>query len=227
MAPTYEIYRLKVSNGIFTNFTYIIVDNFTKLAAIVDPSWDMDLISDVIQRLNIRLKSILITHSHYDHTNLVSPLVERYEAAVFMHQAEIMDYQFECDNLTAFLDLEVLALGSTSIVCIWTPGHTSGGSSFLLSNDLFTGDTLFSEGVGVCFPENGGNPKDLFKSIQRLKTIIRNDVLIHPGHSFWVEPNLSFREIYETNIYLHFNRQDDFVAFRMRENQPPLFKWLD
>lgn len=225
MPRTYEVHRLKVSNGFFINFTYLILDTFTRSAAVVDPSWDLARIDGLIKGLEAKLKKILITHAHFDHTNLVSPLVERYGSEVFMHRSEVAGPGFGRGMLAPFRDLDVIYLGLTPIVCIRTPGHTSGSGSFLLPNDLFTGDTLFSEGVGVCFPETGGNPSDLFRSVQRLKAVIRDNVIIHPGHSFWVEPGLSFKEIYETNVYMHFKRRADFVAFRMRQNQPPLFNW--
>lgn len=222
---TYKIYRLKVSNSIFINYTYLIVDNLTLLAAIVDPSWDLELVAETIQKLNVKIKSILLTHSHHDHVNLVPLLTENYEPDVFMHRTEIRDYQFQCKNLKGFSDREVLILGNTSIICIWTPGHTSGSSCFLLTDDLFTGDTLFSEGVGICQPESGGNPKKLFQSTQRLKSIIRDNIFIHPGHAYFHEPGLTFQELYNTNLYLHLDNEKDFVSFRMREHQPPILDW--
>ena len=220
----YQIHKLKVSNNMFINFTYIIVDTSTKSAAIVDPSWDLTLITDTLDQEGADLKAILLTHAHVDHVNLVKPLVSSYHPTVYMHQAEIHHDRFQCDNLIGVSDLEEIVLGDTSIVCVWTPGHTVGSTCYLLKNDLFTGDTLFSEGVGVCFSERGGNPRELYKSTQRLKSMVPDHIRIHPGHSFGYDTGRPFCDVYKTNIYLHLN-EEDFVAFRMRANQPALFGW--
>ncbi len=215
----YDIHRLKLTNGVFQNYTYIIVDKATRNAACVDPAWEFESISNKLLALNAELKLVLLTHSHHDHTNLVSPIIQNYNSKIYMHISEINDYGFNCTNLIEFRDNEVIKLGNTIIKTIWTPGHTSGSSCFFLGGDIFTGDTLFIEGVGVCIPEIGGDPQNFFDSIQHIKKLLHMNTNVHPGHSFGETPGQPFRDLFDKNIYLHIDDKDLFNNFRMRFNQ--------
>lgn len=223
---TYEVHSLRVTNSVFINYSYIIVDKQSKKAAIIDPSWEFETITDKINELCVDLKLILLTHSHFDHVNLVSKIQTYYDAEVYMHQREIIDYKYICKKLNAFENFTVIALGKTIIQSIWTPGHTTGGSCFLLGSDIFTGDTLFNEGVGVCIPEYQGCAKKLFFSTKQLKSILQNDTFVYPGHSFLSPPGKKFKELLKINIYLHFDALEDFEMFRMRESHLSLFRFV-
>ncbi|WP_268964163.1 MBL fold metallo-hydrolase, partial [Paenibacillus sinensis] len=78
-------------------------------------------------------------------------------------------------------------LGDTQITCILTPGHTYGSACYLTSDHLFTGDTVFIEGCGLC-DTVGGDPEQMFHSIQRIKSAINPMVQIFPGHSYGKNP---------------------------------------
>lgn len=215
----YDIHTLKVTNGIFQNYTYIIVDQLTRFAACIDPAWEFSAISNKLFELQAELKLVLLTHSHHDHTNLASAITKKFNSQVYINTIEIKDYGFNCQNLIGFMDNDLIRLGNTNIQTLWTPGHTSGSSCFLLSGDIFTGDTLFIEGVGICIPELGGCPTSFFNSIQRIKSIVPLSSHIYPGHSFGENPGLSFGNVFDKNIYLHIKNKDHFKNFRMRANQ--------
>jgi glyoxylase-like metal-dependent hydrolase (beta-lactamase superfamily II) len=147
---TYEVYQLEVGYPYLYNFNYIIVDSLSRHAAVVDPAWDQDLIMQTIRQLDVKLEAILLTHSHIDHVHLARPLVQRFSCQVYMSAQEIEYYNFQSGNLCPVQDFEKIALGTTQIICLLTPGHTAGSTCFLLSNSLFTGDTVFIEGCGIC-----------------------------------------------------------------------------
>ncbi|MED3024746.1 MULTISPECIES: MBL fold metallo-hydrolase [Bacillus cereus group] len=222
MGNTYNIFQLKVSSGSIINYCYIVLDRISRKSAIVDPAWDLDIIEDKLVELQTIPTHILLTHSHYDHVNLVNPLVERYGSKVFMSAKEINFYKFDCHNLNELEDFETISLGNTLIQGILTPGHTAGGMSFLLSDSLFTGDTLFTEGCGLC-DTFGGSPYEMFRSIQKIKKYVKPSVNIFPGHSYGKQPGLTFGHLLKNNIYCLFKDIDQFVAFRMRKNQKNLF----
>lgn len=202
------------------NYMYIIVDIASRRAAIVDPAWDLELITNLFSELEVEPAFILLTHSHFDHVNMVEPLVERYGSSVYMSEKECNYYHYDTPHLERFHDMDMLYLGDTKIQCFVTPGHTAGGSCFLLSGDMFTGDTLFTEGCGVCHME-GGSADRMFESFQRLKRLIDPNVRIFPGHSYGQSPGCMFGELQKYNIYIGLDVKKHFVDFRMRKNQKP------
>lgn len=89
-------------------------------------------------------------------------------------------------------------LGSAVIL---TPGHTAGGICFLLKDSLFTGDTIFMEGCGICNLD-GGSPEKMFESIQKLKGFVSNDIKVFAGHSYGRQQGIKWKELLSENLYL-------------------------
>lgn len=213
----YFIKQLKVRFLPIRNFIYIIIDEASRQAAIVDPAWETETIISAIEGLSITLTTILLTHSHFDHVNAVKPLLERFPARAYMAAEEMDFYGFQCDRLNAVRHHDVIKLGQTQISCLFTPGHTAGGICYLLPDALFTGDTIFTEGCGIC-NARGGDPEKMFESVQMIKTTINPNVRIYPGHSFGKEPGQPLETLMKDNIYFQFDRKDQFVNWRMRKS---------
>ncbi|WP_226001903.1 MBL fold metallo-hydrolase [Paenibacillus sp. BJ-4] len=222
MSLTYHMEQLKVRFMNFINYVYFVMDKKTRDIAIVDPSWDLLKVESYIQQLNGDLKAILLTHSHFDHINLVNSLLEKYNPQVFMSIEEIDFYNFRCRNLYPLKDGSSIKLGETEIISLLTPGHTVGSVCYLLSDHLFTGDTVFIEGCGLCDP-NGGDPEELYHSIQKIKREIDGSIQIYPAHSFGKAPGFSLDHLMDENIYFQFTNKKHFIEFRMRPNQKGLF----
>ena len=107
--------------------TIVILSQTAQKSAIaVDPSWEIDKITDKLHELDVDLSAILLTHSHYDHVNLAEPLQQIYHSDIYMSSAEIDFYQFRCRNLIALEDGQTFAAGGFIIRSILTPGHTVG-----------------------------------------------------------------------------------------------------
>lgn len=202
----------------FKNYCYIIIDTTTNFTAIIDPAWELTTIEKLLKKINANLVTILLTHSHFDHVNLVKPLLEKYDSQVVMSAKEIDYYKFTCRNLTPIENGDSLKLGNTDIKCLLTPGHTAGSTCFLLSDSLFTGDTIFTEGCGSCNTA-GGNPEEMYSSIQMIKNTVPPDISIYPGHSFGKTPGHSLSHLLKENIYFHIDKLEHFISFRMRKNQ--------
>ncbi|PWK13054.1 MBL fold metallo-hydrolase [Tumebacillus permanentifrigoris] len=215
----YELHTLKVGLNFTRNFSYILVDNASRQAAVVDPAWDLDVILDKIRALGVELTTILLTHSHDDHVNRVDALLQIYPAAqVYMSKQEIVTYGFSCANLFPFGDGEMIWLGETPITCLVTAGHTAGGACFLLEDDLLSGDTVFIEGCGIC-DTVGGSPVQMYESLQKIRRLVAPHVRVFPGHSYGKEPGAPLRVLLSSNIYFQFEKVEHFVQFRMRKNQ--------
>jgi glyoxylase-like metal-dependent hydrolase (beta-lactamase superfamily II) len=205
------------------NFNYIIVDKKSHRAAIVDPAWDREQILSIFNKLGVKPDCILLTHSHIDHVHMVPFLVEQFDAQVYMSAKEIDFYHFKSRNLHSFQDFEDIMLGETRITCLLTPGHTAGGTCFLLADSLFTGDTIFTEGCGIC-TTLGGSPEQMFESIQKVKRLVEPHICIYPGHSYGKEPGQSMESLLRNNIYFQFEKKEHFIQFRMRKNQKNVFR---
>lgn len=219
---TYEIIFLK-DTSITKNNVYIIVDKSTQAAAIIDPACELTQITDAIYKWNIRLEQVFITHSHMDHVRRVCDLVDLYNCDVYMSKKEAEYYYYNCPNLKYFDDEDILYVGDTKVQCLSTPGHTVGSACFLLEDSLFSGDTVFIEGCGIC-TGLGGSVKSMYQSIQRLKSKIDEHIKVYPSHTYNALPGQSMEYVKRTNIYFYLEEKQ-FVEFRMRKNQKNLFQF--
>lgn len=219
---SYKVHILKLRHASIINYIYIIIDIHSKSAMIIDPAWDIKYIITALENLKVRLSGVLITHSHFDHTNLANSLAQKYDVDVYMSSREIQYYKFKCLNLKPLDDEEKIYLGNTTIKAILTPGHTAGSVCFYVEGCLFTGDCIFIEGCGICSPE-GASAEDMYNSIQKVKKIVPVSTKIYPGHCYGTKVGRELSYLYKNNIYFNINRLDQFVDFRMREGQTGLF----
>ena len=73
--------------GPMLNIVYLIWDNETKDAAIVDPAWDLTEVLIFISSNNLKLKKILLTHSHHDHVNSIDTLLKKYDLPIYINKS--------------------------------------------------------------------------------------------------------------------------------------------
>ncbi len=180
----------KIITGPLAVNTYIFSDNGE--AFVVDPGGSGEQIFSIIAEENLKLKAVLLTHGHFDHTGAVNYLRER--GAMVIIGAGEEKFALSSDNLAAlysdtwssFLvdvtvkDGEKFSLCGNEIEVIATPGHTPGGVCYRVGDFLFSGDTLFAGSMGrTDFP--GGDYGELIKSIKKLFEIV-DDLVILPGH---------------------------------------------
>lgn len=213
-----EIKTFRVSCAAIMNQCYLIYKD--NKGILIDPAWDYKLISDFLNDEQIILTGILLTHSHIDHSNLAQEFAAKHGVSVFMSGIEIDKYNFNCLNLIRVAHLQQLMLGNFSIMVLLTPGHTDGSTCFLVEQHLFTGDTIFIEGVGVCELADIGK---LYDSVQFLKRYLHRKTIFWPGHSFGQAPGKDLDFIMKNNIYFQLNDIKYFSDFRMRKNRPDPF----
>ncbi|MYB76238.1 MAG: MBL fold metallo-hydrolase [Chloroflexi bacterium] len=136
--------------GPLLNNVYLLWDEDSKDAAIIDPAMMSEDVLQTIQDNQLTLRYILNTHRHFDHVDCIDFFREKTGAPAFLHQDDAAMLK---DQLGIVPDVllqggEELALGSLTIRTLHTPGHTAGGMSFLVEDHLFAGDTLFAGSVG-------------------------------------------------------------------------------
>lgn len=186
----------------FGENTYLIWDETSGEAAVVDPGMVNDeenaTVEQFIAERKLKMKYVLLTHAHIDHTFGIDWIVERYDIPVLAHKADVPLGQMRGQQAQMFhlplslgpveigrfvSDNEVLHLGKEDVKVIATPGHSPGGVCYYVpeSNFVLTGDTLFQSSIGrTDLP--GGNQRTLILSIRdRLMTLPSNTV-VYPGH---------------------------------------------
>lgn len=202
----------------FINYVYIGADLDTRKAFVVDPAWDLKAIQEYLTKEELSLEMILLTHSHVDHVNLVRDIVKEYNVPVYISSKEAQYYHYSCKNMMLFEDMEELWLGTKKIVCMETPGHSKGSTCFWFDEQyLFSGDTLFIEGCGIC-DTPGGSAYEMFHSFQKLNALIKDDTIVYPGHRFKQELGVRFEIIKNHNIYFAIPTKEQFASFRNRPN---------
>ncbi len=208
----------------FSNWCYLIESMATSSAVIIDPAWEFDIFEKFLKRRNLKVEGILLTHSHFDHVNLVEKFIDTYHMPVFMSEAEIDYYNFKCQNLRSVKHNQKLLLKDIEINCYLTPGHTAGSTCFGIEENLFTGDTVFYEGCGICNTA-GGSPQDMFHSIRFIKTYFSDRTRIFPGHVYGTSVGQSLMNVKRDNIYFNIKDIEQFEQFRMRKGQSGWFQF--
>jgi hydroxyacylglutathione hydrolase len=193
------------------NFSYIIADEYTKEAAVVDTSYNVDELAKIIKTHKFTLKYIFNTHGHSDHTTGNTDLQSMFGAKVVSHKLSKTTIDIEAD------DGDVLTLGETPIKVIYTPGHTPDSICFLVDKKkLLTGDTLFVDECGrTDLP--GGSTKSLYDSLFNKLSKLDDKVEVYPGHDYGPKPSSTMQEQKDTNYVLQPRSLRDFVHFM---NQP-------
>ena len=200
--------------GFDDNFSYFIEDSDSKNIAIVDPS-NVKLIEAEISKNFFSPKMILLTHSHFDHTEGVAELVKKLAIPVYMHE-NARGRVNVLDEMAVYIKGgEKIKLENIFIDVIDTPGHIDDAVCFYLKEDkaLLTGDTVFVEGCGRADLEFS-KVEDLFKSLQKIKKL-PDDTKIFPGHDYGKKPWSTIKDEKKNNPYFKVKTLDDFIKLRL------------
>jgi len=217
-----QVIRVK-GDGI-VNYCYLLICKETGASVLVDPAWDMEKISKILELRQTTPVAILLTHHHKDHTNLADVIAKKFDIDVFMSSAEIEHYQFACHNLLP-IEEGVFEIGGMSICVIETAGHTVGSLCYKVGSNLYTGDTLFIEGCGVC-RGNGSSADRLYESLSLLKHTTAASTRVFPGHRFQRPPGLKMKDVLEINPYLSLESRDEFVRVHCRKRDMSKIQYL-
>lgn len=187
-------YELVIVGALETN-CYLVYCDRTRECAIIDPGADPEKIFPVIAELELKPTLILNTHGHVDHIGANIDMKEKFHIPLCIHPLDgpmlQEGAQFE---LGLFLgakasppadkplnDGDRLDIGRSSLEVIHTPGHSPGSVCLYGESLLFSGDTLFFEGVGRT-DLAGGSRKDLEKSLRTRVLVFPDSTLVLPGH---------------------------------------------
>lgn len=181
----------KLNVGYLMTNCYVVADEASGEAAVIDPGGDADKIMSAVEKTGAKVKYVLLTHGHYDHTGAVDELSRRTGAPVYIHPADLLDDKNDLGTQLFFspakdtpirhlAEGDVLTLGSYDIKVLNTPGHSWGSCVFLMDREMFSGDTLFAGSCGRT-DFSGGSTEKMMASLKRLHDL-EGDYNVYPGH---------------------------------------------
>jgi glyoxylase-like metal-dependent hydrolase (beta-lactamase superfamily II)/rhodanese-related sulfurtransferase len=198
---TARIWQIRrVSKGCMS---YMIATKSDKKAIVIDPTCEIDnAISKIVNENDLKITKVIDTHMHADHLSGATRLAKRYGSDVYLSSLEGYDYGITLDgiNFKSVMDGDSIDVGNDVILhVIYTPGHTNGSMSFKLQLDeinkiktsvnnhksyLFTGDTLFIDGVGRPDLHNNADEfaHNLFNSYHQKILNLPDETTILPAH---------------------------------------------
>lgn len=199
---------LQIPVGSMQNFTYIIWDDNTKDAAVIDPSWDLEKVLKEADVRGLRIRYILNTHTHYDHCVGNEEIKKKTGAQTVGGKGA----RIKLDKTVE--DGERIPLGKLEIRAIHTPGHSPDSTCYLFEGNLFTGDTLF---VGECGRTDlaGGSSAELYESLFNKILKLDDNIRIYPGHDYGSSPYSTIGFERRNNYVLKPRSKEEFVRFML------------
>ena len=185
----------------FSENTYVVTDEFRN-AVIIDPGCyykaEQNELDSYILKNNLKLKSILHTHSHLDHMFGTAYLADKYNLDLWICKEDLVTYQsyekvckvygvpitFSPNPTPKFFDLkQLIQIDGIKFEILFVPGHSPGHVAFYNkeNNFLINGDCLFENSIGrTDLP--GGNHQQLIDSIKNEIFILPDETLVYCGH---------------------------------------------
>ncbi len=198
-----KVHQIQVGN--MQNFTYILEDESTGEGIIIDPSWDLDKIEQVIKRNDLKIKYIVNTHHHFDHTLGNEAMTKSTNAKIIQHEASELKFD------TAVIDGDKITFGNSELLVIHTPGHSKDSICLVGDGKIFSGDTLFVGNCGrVDLP--GGSSKELYHSLSEILSNLDENLVLYSGHNYGSMPTSTLGNEKKTNFVMQKRTEEEFIA---------------
>jgi len=173
---------------------YIVGDEKTKQAIVIDPGDEPDRIIEFIEKEGLQVSAIICTHTHFDHIGAIGDIKRATGAKILIHRDDIELYEgardqaafwgYDLDDIPrpdGFLaEGDIIQAGSLKFKVLHTPGHSPGGICLYGGGIVLTGDTLFQGSVGRT-DFHGGDMAKLKESFKRLLDL-PDDTAVLSGH---------------------------------------------
>lgn len=186
----------KFVTGIISTNCYLVINEETKHAVVIDPAAFPLSMKTYIQEQEITVDAILLTHGHFDHIMGIDDLRKVYDIPVYVEEEDESLLQDARLNLSltytsgytvtgvkTVKEGDVLTFAGYEFCVIHTPGHTKGGCCYYVESEqvLFSGDTLFQNSVGRTDFENSSTSA-LVRSVREKLFLLPDETHVYPGH---------------------------------------------
>ena len=195
-------------------FAYLVGDPQSGEALVIDPAAETEGIIAVAEKNNLKIKYIVNTHGHLDHTSGNSDMKKLTGAKIIIHEYDAEELTSTPTAMLAMFrakpspaaDITVkegdhIKVGDISLKVIHTPGHTKGGMSLYMDGIVFTGDTLFVEAVGRTDLPGGSWPV-MYSSIKEKLFMLPEETKELPGHNYGRMPTSTIGHEKKYNPFL-------------------------
>lgn len=198
-----KIHQIQV--GSMQNFTYILEDEKTGEAILVDPSWDLDKVEQLITRNHLKIKYIVNTHHHFDHTIGNEAMAKLTGAKIVQHESSTLQHDISVK------DRDRIQFGSSEVTVLHTPGHSKDSICLLGDGKIITGDTLFVGNCGrVDLP--GGSARELYHSIFDVLSKLDDNLVMYSGHNYGTLLTSTLGEQKKTNFVMQNRTEEEFIG---------------
>jgi glyoxylase-like metal-dependent hydrolase (beta-lactamase superfamily II) len=179
----------------FRTNSYLVEDDETKDAVVIDANLEPQLMIDLVHARNVKVKAVLLTHTDVDHVGGLSDLLSAFgPVPVAVHETERhvvtegrpLRREFGAstppvENVMDLVEGETFRAGSLAFEVLHTPGHSPGGVTLKIGDNLFTGDALFAGSIGRSDFSNS-NAEELLLGITG-KLLSQPDAhIVYSGH---------------------------------------------
>ncbi|XP_070159670.1 transmembrane protein 104 homolog isoform X5 [Polyergus mexicanus] len=179
--------KVQILPALQDNYMYLIIDEATREAAVVDPV-DPEAVAKAVQQNNIKLRKVLTTHHHWDHAGGNARLSKSFtNLSIYGGDDRIEAIDHKVTHNDTF------NIGNLSVKCLATPCHTRGHICYYVTGEehlpsVFTGDTLFAGGCGRFFE---GSADQMYKALIEILGSLPEETKVYCGHEY-TSNNLKF-----------------------------------
>ena len=178
---------------------YILGCKKSREGLVIDPGGDVLKIIQEISRHGLRIRYVLFTHGHFDHTGGASEIKRITGAPLLIHPLDASGLGVRADG--HLREKQEIQVGTYTLSVIHTPGHSPGGVCFHAPGAVFTGDTLFAGSVGrTDFP--GGDHHALVEGVTKKIFPLGDHLRVYPGHG----PASTIGRERKTNPFFRFEK---------------------
>ena len=202
-------------DSVSSTYTYLLGSRQGGEALLIDPVLEKtEQYLRLLSELNLTLVKAIDTHVHADHITAIGELRDK------THCVTVMGKKSKVDMVSMRVDDgDTIEIETISLKVLYTPGHTDDSYSFVMSDRVFTGDTLLIRGTGRT-DFQGGNNSQAYDSLFGKLLKLPDEMLVYPGHDYKGNTVSTIAEEKKFNPRLQVNSKNKYAEIMNNLNLP-------